>query len=775
MKKFAKLLAAVLAFAMVASVMVMPVSASTAEQQAATYVAPSMVELFGEWGFGPKDFESKTNESGKLYGWNYTLAYGNVSNYSPALGYNNPEEGIGVNGSKAAKWTLAWKSKADATNYTNDGARLLWVALEPGATYELTADIKIDSETDVTAQVSAHADASHNGTSAINKIVANAAMDANYKTVNNKEFKTVKEYITVTERNLNGLTANRAHAHIGFCFSQASYKDQFSSIIVDNWTLTKLPGKNLSNNSLSVQGTAATATQQADQSWLMDFTANGSASIRQNSIVVNASTTYYVTALIKDADGVLNAQPTVAFHNGHNCYATAASGMKTTDNTIGADWKRFTGYITCREYKSGYYTEDLKGQDICATASHKNYTNAAAHLGLQITNAKADEQYLVKDFACYPVSADTTATVTPAATEDVEGETTVTVAFSDTAELTESGITVTGGPANVALTKVSPKLYTIALSGLANESDYKVAVSAKDMFAIPVAAEGTFKTKVPPVDMQYSENLASKWGIDGNFNTLKAFADGQTTNLASFSLDEEVSYDEGGKSLKFVATGAGGGTGSARWTSLSLTSLGLDPTDYTQYIELSFWAKTAEGTNTVANYWSQSSLSTNKWRPIGSKSGVSINADEWTKVTACFKVDEMPGSNKSADNGAHFGFHISGAGTVYVDNYEVKVMKPLNVVDGYMAALSKDGDKLSIVAGKSIEGEATPVYLVAAKYDGAKMTNVKIAKTTAPLVKDSGANPGYAEIEGIDDTYKVFILDGSLNPLNMSCVVSNIQ
>lgn len=224
MKKNSKLLAFVIAIAMVMSMTTIPVCAL-----GAGYVAPTGENLLPIFGYGPYNYENTTNtaSAGNIYGFTgpagaaTTTTIGSDCNGGTAV----RTEGVGTDNSWGAVNTLSGTAAS--------GPRMTWIPLEAGVVYEVSVDMKINSDTVTSAEV-IKMDLNRDTTNSTVIPTATSGTLIN-KTINNTEFTTVSGYFT-TEAYASS-NGKRCHTHVTFQFAAGAAP----SVITDNWSLKKVP------------------------------------------------------------------------------------------------------------------------------------------------------------------------------------------------------------------------------------------------------------------------------------------------------------------------------------------------------------------------------------------------------------------------------------------------------------------------------------------------------------------------------------------------------
>ncbi len=285
------------------------------------------------------------------------------------------------------------------------------------------------------------------------------------------------------------------------------------------------------------------------------------------------------------------------------------------------------------------------------------------------------------------------------------------------------------------VTKNDDGSYEVALSGLANETEYTITLTdVKDDYDQSVANTLTFLTE------GFRNYDFETFTVDSGNATTKELTE----------VDGEV-YD-GTKSLKIVTVG--GKDHDARFHN---AFKGIVPGK--DYI-ISFYAKAAEGsTNTVKFYLSGANTSGNNNNinlDTRKVEEVEIVDSEWRKVTCYITVKDNAGKKNM---GIHMGAAATQAGTYYVDNFEIHEASKLDVDEAIvsLANTNKDnGLELTLYSA-----EAKTIYFAAAKYADGQLSDIKL-----DTVELTGAGTQTVTLSGVTDEYKIFVWDSNLTPLN---------
>ncbi|MBQ7974568.1 MAG: hypothetical protein IJ300_02645, partial [Clostridia bacterium] len=235
MKRNSKILAFIIALAMVMTMVVLPVSAATDVMTDADYVAPTGVNLLDEWGLN-YNYDITTTTTTGLYGWNNTTVDANVSGGTrlagrdPSITKNagtmTTKSGIGVDGTSGGYANLGATGKQARINYVPFDN-------EPGTVYKMTVDVKIANETIEEGGTPITSDtlswSAEGTTNSKNKVVA---VSSSGLTVNNTDYTTVTYIFKTAVNKTTGYDRN--HAHIGVKTTNAT------ELYLDNWTLEKI-------------------------------------------------------------------------------------------------------------------------------------------------------------------------------------------------------------------------------------------------------------------------------------------------------------------------------------------------------------------------------------------------------------------------------------------------------------------------------------------------------------------------------------------------------
>ena len=251
MKRNSKLLAFAVALAMVMSLITIPVSAL-----GTGYVAPTGVNLFPEWDYGPWNYESTSNTATakNIYGFEGVKGGNQETKISDRCENGQSyekKEGIGVNGTAGGLSTLSSAKES--------GPGLIYVPIEAGFVYKFSVEMKIHSETVQTATVKSFKTTRSTADSVVIP-TADTGTLINGKIYNDK-FTTVSGYFATVENNIEDNYKKRMHTHLSFVFNKG-HDISNAQVITDNWSLEKVPTPAVTLT--EVNGTVATFTFNND-------------------------------------------------------------------------------------------------------------------------------------------------------------------------------------------------------------------------------------------------------------------------------------------------------------------------------------------------------------------------------------------------------------------------------------------------------------------------------------------------------------------------------
>ena len=363
MKRNGKLLALVMAVAMVMTMVVIPVSAATPDS--AEYVAPTGVNLFAEWGYS---WDNDTSYSKK-----YTTLYGNASQItfagsSTASSYDNGETGKG--------WLTA-----------NDTFKINNVPIEKNAYYKLTADVKLSTASTATMSFSGQTNSS------ITKVAAISTSNAN---VTNSDWTTV-------EFAFKGQVLSNANTKLTNHISLKS--SDSAQFIVDNWTLTKMEAASTTGFAINENNDSVTFTFSRDVTALTEsnFTVSPTVdfNVAGNTVTLTgytAGTEYTITGKnIKDIYGqTLAKQPVVVVKAG----APSIDGYDFEDEVVLADGEITTADGTVYEGSKGLSITAEGGAvyDVRATGTFKGVQAGKTYVVSFYAKAAAGSSNSVKAY-----------------------------------------------------------------------------------------------------------------------------------------------------------------------------------------------------------------------------------------------------------------------------------------------------------------------------------------------------------------------------------------
>lgn len=750
MKRNSKLLAFVIAIAMVMSVLTLPTM---------TVGAASDTNLIGTI-TGVTDNVIQSSPVASLDG--QTPAW---QTNSATLAYNSTEKSISV---------------TDREKNSSDGPQLLRLGLKSGKTYKISADFRRDSDVDASGVLRArfyltNPDADTNKASIFNglNINTNAAayMDGEVPDTSgeNATLTTKGQWYTLSAIFTVGVNATGTEElgmNLAFKVGSNGNTPDFDYSIrnlevVEMNNILEMDGYDYSFENGTTWDNDNTPTLTAvTPSGDMPAPVHGSkylsvtdrvvgARVRFNNIgsgkeyQLEAGKTYEVSYYVRTLPGEGGAKTTATASVWTSVTMTATNtirpqvGFVAPDVAISSDdWTKVTAEVPIVSIKD----------------ADTDY-NQGIHIGFTVNGTVSVyvDKFEVKE--SIPAMTVTTSGIEDGATGVATSASLIYDFSNKPYRITAENITVT--PAATAVVTPSAEdetIYTVALTGLKKETTYTVSLNnVVDENGQAATSSVTFTTT--------SDNAIFNFGKDGSFEADNEFQYFDTNAVTSHDSVTEQAF-VGSSSQKLVVSDKSTNY-TARWQNVI-----ADDTEGKVYA-VSFYAKAGTGeTNRVRAHVCETMLNTNTWKPADiACASKEINADGWTKVVGYFKVERYTDGAARENKGLHVGVTVTGnAGTVYIDKIELKELKALDD-NSYLAAIETFGNTFDLEIATTA-AEAKTVYLIAAKYDGEKVADVKFAKTVVrPFVDQVTACAGSLAVEGIDDSYKLFIWDSNLKPL----------
>ncbi|MBQ7974122.1 MAG: carbohydrate binding domain-containing protein [Clostridia bacterium] len=748
MKRNSKLLAFVIAIAMVMSVLTLPTM---------TVGAASDTNLIGTI-TGVTDNVIQSSPVASLDG--QTPAW---QTNSATLAYNSTEKSISV---------------TDREKSSSDGPQLLRLGLKSGKTYKISADFRRDSDVDTSGVLRArfyltNPDAATNKASIFNSLNINTDtsryMDGEVPDTSgeNATLTTKGEWYTLSAIFTVGVNATGTEElgmNLAFKVGSNGNTPDFDYSIrnlevveIDNILAQMGFDYSFENGKTGDWESGAAETKTVVNAATEGITAKDGAKVlkitgasdqkdtlqRWNNIdgLLEEGKTYEASFYVKLASGTPSAEVQLtAFEAGTSKWKPAMS------NSIGrmpaSDWQKVSVQITRGDSRTDTNTSD--GID---SRFHLVMKRAVGD-----TSSIYIDKWELKEVL--PEMTVTTSGIEDGATGVATSASLIYDFSNKPYRMTNENITVT--PAATAVVTPSAEdetIYTVALTGLKKETTYTVSLNnVVDENGQAATSSVTFTTT--------SDNAIFNFGKDGSFEADNEFQYFDTNAVTSHDSVTEQAFV--GSSSQKLVVGAASTNYTARWQNVI-----ADDTEGKVYA-VSFYAKAGTGeTNRVRAHVCETMLTTNTWKPADiACASKEINADGWTKVVGYFKVERYTDGAARENKGLHVGVTVTGnAGTVYIDKIELKELKALDD-NSYLAAIETFGNTFDLEIATTA-AEAKTVYLLAAKYDSeGAVADVKFAKTrVAPYVDGTTACAGSLAVEGIDDSYKLFIWDSNLKPL----------
>lgn len=783
-----KLLSLVIAFAMIMTMIVIPVSADTTVQpKDAAYVAPLNVNLLEEWGLNWNyDVSDGATTVKNLYGWDGSTADSNASDGKrPAkrdINMNQTSSGTytapaadnagyagGVDNSKCGTFT--------ATAAT-DTFRINFVPLEPGAAYVMTVDIKLAEGTTGTVAW----DINNNNNSMCKPNAINMGYD---NTVSSGKYNTVKvAFKADTYTKATGYDRN--HIHIGI-------KGLVGTYYADNWTLTKIPymttadytaptgvnlfnewglnwnydvssgasaiknlygwdGVTLDENSSKVHDASNNnyrpafetkmnqssnsdvtpvkeATGGVDNSACYSYTAAAETDKFRFTFVPLENATYVLTADIKLAEGTTGT-PVWSLETGNSSLYSVNDNDKTTIIDMGYD-----NSVNTTEFKT--IKVAFKPKENKTTGYDRNHT----HMGIKGLVGT----YYIDNWTLTKIAA-------PSISNAVVSNGNAVFTFDSDVTITKDNFNVSPATATVNVTG-SGSEYTVTLSDYIHSTEYTVTTKNIEKYGLALTENKSVKI-LTPADANATplntEDLTSGHGISGNRGTL---VDG------TFTRDEETGTDTDSRvhaTHIFVIPGTYVVSAKVRQNEADEIS------NATAQVVGGNSGDVSKNTSGAAIEPCINSTA------IGD--AISINKTDWTEITGILTVATAKGWNDDNgdlrdDDSLAQTIHAGVASTAHkfdIKDIQVRRVASLNLNGAYAAVVKADGSNANLY----ITGPASTVYFAAATYEGKRVIDIQFKKLTLTENKLS------VEKLTKGDSYKFFIWDSNMNPLNSTFMVS---